>query len=265
MSGFIVTEGSLRTALDAGYIHPVFQPVYQAPVGIPTGLEILARWCMPDGYAVPTDVFIAQAMRSGLETAIARTLLENAIPSVCTLARILGQPLIVGINAGPQSLADPTFLVACASFIASCRGAGVSLAVEVTEREPLLPELTSALKRLKSTGAVLVLDDFGTGYAKADVLTWLQPDIVKLDRSLTVLAGKNDSEGRLADALKAVDSIGAKVLAEGVENTREYNWLLKHGVRLYQGYLFGRPTSSETIVEVMRSGSIVISQQCIDS
>lgn len=241
MSNCIVTEGALRQALCAGQITAALQPVVHAPDGMLNGLEVLARWNLPDGSVISPDAFIAQATRSGQEAAITRELMVKVSPVVCQLASSLKHPLIVGFNAGPGCLANPSFEEACSRFINTCHKDGVILAIEITEREPLTPALLPYLSRLRALGAKIVLDDLGAGYATVDVFPELVPEVVKLDRALTALAGAGDPEGRLACLLGAVQRFGATILAEGVETYREFNWLYGHGVRLFQGYLFGKP------------------------
>lgn len=131
-----MTEGALRQALCAGYITPVVQPIVSAPEGNTVGVEMLARWFLADGCAVPPDAFIAQARRSGLETAIARTLMKKMAPAAHWMAKSPGHPLVIGVNAGSVCLTDPVFEVACAAFKSDCLNANVGLAVEITEREP---------------------------------------------------------------------------------------------------------------------------------
>lgn len=253
MSGFLITEGALRQALCAGYITPAVQPIVRAPEGRTIGVEMLARWFLADGCAVPPDAFIAQASRSGLEAAIARTLMEKTAPVACRLAQSLGQPLVVGVNAGPACLTDPAFAAACTAFTSACRNADVGLAVEITEREPLMRGLVPIIWQLRAMGVKIVLDDFGIGYATADVLPWLLPDIVKLDRSLTMLAGVGDPSGQLTETLETLNFHGITILAEGVETRKEYDWLYANGIRLFQGYLFGRPVSPEKLNNSNRS------------
>jgi EAL domain-containing protein (putative c-di-GMP-specific phosphodiesterase class I) len=247
LSSFLVTEGALRQALCAGNITPAVQPVVRAPDNSTIGIEMLARWFLADGYAVSPDAFIAQATRSRLEVAIARALMKKTAPVACRMAQSLGQPLVVGVNAGATCLTDPAFASACAAFISSNHYSDVSLAVEITEREPLTPSLLPAIGQLRAMGVKIVLDDFGMGYATADVLPWLLPDLVKLDRSLTILAGAGDAEGKLTGALETLNNHGMTILAEGVETCKEYDWLYARGIRLFQGYLFGRPVSPENL------------------
>lgn len=255
MSDFNLTEKSLRHALHRGDIKPAFQPVILAPQGKLVGLEVLARWYLSDGSSVPPEEFIKISTRCGLEAVIAKVLMKSAAPTVCRLSRQLMKPLIIGFNAGPTCLVDPVFEAACVEFNRICRGQGVSLAVEVTERDPLSPEIKKYLKQLQNIGATLVLDDYGSGYSKADVLTWMKPQILKLDRSLTMLAGDNQSAIKLSRLLESISCSGAQVLAEGVENQNEYHWFFKHGVRLFQGYFFSHPLSAEMLETTISSGA----------
>jgi len=101
-----------------------------------------------------------------------------------------------------------------------------------------------------------VLDDYGTGYAMQQVLSWLQPDVVKIDRSLTALAGKGDPEGLLARTLEALRRYNVTVLAEGVETSEEYRWLRARGIPLFQGWLTGKPMPGEALIASLRSGAL---------
>jgi EAL domain-containing protein (putative c-di-GMP-specific phosphodiesterase class I) len=256
MSRLMMGEGALRRALCEGHITPAFQPVIREPGSVLHGVEVLARWYQPDGSVITPDRFIPQVVRSGLEPALARTLMKQAVPTVRTLAAVTGRPVVVGFNAGPACLADPEFAGICEDFLAACGDTGAGLAVEVTEREPLHPELVPTLDRLRTAGIRLVLDDYGTGYAMQQVLPWLQPDVVKIDRSLTALAGKGDPEGLLARTLEALRRYSVTVLAEGVETSAEYRWLRARGIPLFQGWLTGRPMAGEALIASLRSGAL---------
>lgn len=248
MKGFTVTDLALHQALFTGQIMPAFQPVVHMPDGILIGLEVLARWYLPDGHSVSPEVFIPFATLNGLEPTITQALMAQSAPVVCSLAATLCHPLTVGFNAGPACLTTPDFLTACEMFTNICRNKNVCLAVEITERDPLMPTLCSSLKRLHDTGVKTVLDDYGSGFATAENLDWISPDIVKLDRSLTALAGINDPDGRLDDALRTINTYkGVKIVAEGVESIQEYDWLYGRGIRLFQGYLFSQPVSLNTL------------------
>ncbi|ELE9730697.1 EAL domain-containing protein [Enterobacter kobei] len=254
MSIFTVTKRDLSQALYTGRIVPAYQPIIQVPNGIPVGIEILARWFLSDGSSVPPDIFIPLINRSRLEVALSRSLLLQAAPIMRALSFPTDHPLILGINASPECLASPEFACVCAEFLATCNGTRIRLAVEITEHEPLTSGLLPALCWLQHLGIKIVLDDFGTGYATADVLSWLQPDVVKLDHSLTKLAGKNDPDGILTKTIEMLDRYRVDILAEGVETLTEYRWLAERNINLFQGFLFGRPMLAEPLIQNLRDG-----------
>jgi len=256
MSRLLAGEGALRRALCEGRITPAFQPIIRAPGKVLHGVEVLARWYQPDGSVVTPDSFIPQVVRSGLEPALIRSLMKQAVPTVRALAAATGHPVVVGFNAGPTCLMNPEFAGICEDFLTACGDTGAGLAVEVTEREPLHPKLVPALDRLRTAGVRLVLDDYGTGYAMEQVLSWLRPDVVKIDRSLTALAGEGDPEGLLARHFHVLRRYSVTVLAEGVETRAEYRWLRARGIRLFQGWFTGRPMTSEALLASLRSGTL---------
>lgn len=244
MTGIIFTDAQLARAVAEQDITPAFQPVVRLADGGITGTEVLARWQLPDGRAVPPDAFIPRAEALGLMVTLTAGLMTRVSGLLRARTPALSGPLTVGFNAGPSCLVSPVFERGCRDFMAAFPAGNVRLAVEVTEREPLTAALAAPLFRLKAAGVTVVLDDYGTGYATEDALDLIQPGVVKTDRSLTRLSGVGDPEGRLERCLKRLRARpGLQILAEGVETEEELKWLRSRGVSLVQGYLFGRPAS----------------------
>lgn len=232
----------LEQAVAEGSIYPVFQPVVDIKTRQIIGAEVLARWTQADGTSVPPDIFISQSMESGLIVPLSlsiinsvRTLLiHNRIPS--------GNCLTIGFNTERACLESTIFIKTCLEFIASFSEKGISLALEITEREPISNMSLKGLELLRQAGAIIVLDDFGTGYATLEAIQVIKPDIVKLDRTLTTLADQGDKNNILSHYIDEMNSrSGLRILAEGVETFTEQTWLYSHGVSLMQGWRYGRP------------------------
>lgn len=105
---------------------------------------------------------------------------------------------------------------------------------------------TQALKKFiarhKSRGFVIAIDDFGTGYSSFDRLEFIQPDIVKVDRSIIYNVHNNFINSEILSAISNMcHNIGAIVLAEGVEHRDEILTCMKKDIDIYQGYWFSRP------------------------
>lgn len=107
-----------------------------------------------------------------------------------------------------------------------------------------LDTLVAALRQLKRQGCVIAVDDFGAGHANIDRLWRLEPDIVKLDRSLLRDASQTRQARALYPRLVAMlQEIGALVVAEGVENEREGVIALESQADFVQGFYFARPAA----------------------
>ncbi len=123
------------------------------------------------------------------------------------------------------------------------------IVLEVTERAALdlIGDVRPRIARLRSQGFRIALDDLGAGYAGLNSFTLLDPDIVKLDMSLTRDVDSLPTKRRLvASMTRLCSELGMQVVAEGIESVDERDTLSELGCDLMQGYLFAQP--SETMV-----------------
>jgi blue light- and temperature-responsive anti-repressor len=130
------------------------------------------------------------------------------------------------------------------------------LLIEVTEGEVIRrpKEFIQLLNRYRANGVRLAIDDFGAGYSGLNLLADFQPDLIKLDMHLVRNIDRAGPRQAIARGiLQVCDDLGIEVIAEGVEAVGEYHWLRRIGVRLFQGYLFGRP-AFESLVEPVFPG-----------
>lgn len=116
--------------------------------------------------------------------------------------------------------------------------------LELTERAPLSPGpvLANRLARLRSMGFRFAIDDLGAGYAGLSSLALVEPEIVKIDRSLVDHVDESPTRQRLVRAMTTLCAEqGTVVLGEGVERAEEAECLAELGCTLFQGYFFARP------------------------
>jgi EAL domain-containing protein (putative c-di-GMP-specific phosphodiesterase class I) len=128
------------------------------------------------------------------------------------------------------------------------------LILEVTEgamiKDPA--RFVERINTYRGAGVRLAIDDFGAGYAGLNLLAEFQPDIVKLDMGLVRDIDNKGPRHAIARALiQACNDLGLEVLAEGIESPAEFNWFAKRGVRLFQGFLFGRPAFRQIVAPAM--------------
>jgi EAL domain-containing protein (putative c-di-GMP-specific phosphodiesterase class I) len=161
------------------------------------------------------------------------------------LAASLGLKSGLSLNFLPRAL--ETLPDAITSTIDAARNVGLSerkIFLEVTEGELIrdLAQFSMTLNQYRTSGIHLAIDDFGAGHSGLNLLAEFQPDVIKIDMHLVRdIDGKGPRQAIVRAVIQACDDLGIDVIAEGVETDPEYRWFKRAGVRLYQGYLFGRP------------------------
>jgi len=161
------------------------------------------------------------------------------------LAGRLGLCCHINLNVLPRSLAGAGAQMR--ALIAAAERWGVSLdrvVLEFTEGEAIDDhgEFAALVDEYRALGMKVAIDDFGAGYSGLNLLADFQPDMIKLDMNLVRGIESRGARQSIARAIAMVCSdLGIDVIAEGVETREEYEWFVGEGVRLFQGYLFGRP------------------------
>ena len=158
----------------------------------------------------------------------------------------VGRRTRFGVNLLPASLLAPTF--EAAAFAERVARAGLSpnqIIVECTEQQAIadVPSLKKQVKALRRLGFGFAIDDAGAGYASFNIIAALEPTIIKIDREIVTRIGNKDSIAKkaLVEAFVSFSGrIGAKTIAEGIENHRDLDALIGCGVDFGQGYLLGR-------------------------
>ncbi|MGV1004322.1 MAG: sensor domain-containing phosphodiesterase [Candidatus Nanopelagicales bacterium] len=213
-------------------IQIVAQPIIDLYDGRVRGVEMLSRF--PDWpHLSPASVF-EQAEAFGLGPDLELLAIEEAVfasaevPLRCRF----------GINAGPAALHSPLLLNAV-------DGADLArMTLELTEhtRMPTSLTLDSPLGVLRRAGVQLAIDDTGKGFSSLSRILDLRPEVIKLDRELTLGIETDPVRQALASALVGFASgLQALVVAEGIETRSAFDLMRSMGVQCGQGFLLGRP------------------------
>jgi EAL domain-containing protein (putative c-di-GMP-specific phosphodiesterase class I) len=217
--------------LRAGAVRTVFQPIVDLHSGSMVAVEALSRGPAGTDLEAP-DALFAAAAESGWTLQLDQLCIKRAMRA----ARSVNEGLAVFINAEPQTLAHP-------STARLLGGLGEQLMIEVTERH-LARDPAGVLRCLayvRAVGAGVALDDLGADPTSTAFLSFVQPDVIKLDMAL-IQGRPTELIGQVATAVMAhAERTGAVILAEGIETEQQRRRALGLGATLGQGYLFGRP------------------------
>lgn len=227
-----VILGRLAPVLDGQGLSTVFQPIIELESGSPSGFEALARFA-PEPVRGP-DVWFADAHSVGLEVELDLAALR------CALGHSAAVPggAYLALNVTPSTVTSGRLAELC--NVADAR----STVLEVTEHDFIqsYAEIVAQLAPLREAGVRLSVDDAGAGYASLRHILSLNPDVIKLDMSLTRGIHADPARRALISAMASFGSdTGAQVVAEGVETIDELETLRAIGVSHAQGYYLGRP------------------------
>ncbi len=245
-------EADLRSALRKGEFALHYQPQV-ADSGAVIGFEALLRWRHPEqGLVAPAD-FIHVAEETGLIVPIGMWVLQKACEQLLAWA---GRPetaaLKLAINVSARQFRHPLFVEHTLEIL---RRSGVNpqrLRMELTE-SLLVDEINGTIgkmKLLKAAGLGFSLDDFGTGFSSLSCLRRLPLDELKIDHSFFRNVLTKESDAAIVRTIVVLaQSLKLDLIAEGVEDERQRDFLLSHGCHGYQGYLFAGALDERQLAE----------------
>lgn len=235
---------SLRHALDNHELRVYYQPLHDLHDGRQVGMEALVRWQHPQRGLVPPGEFIPIAEDNGLIGAIDAWVLEQACRQMVRWNAEGSSLHFVAVNISSRLFSRGELDLKVAQVLAETGLNPAQLELEVTE-SAVMEDPTAAqvlLTRLRALGIRLAIDDFGTGYSSLARLKRLPVDKLKLDQSFVRGLPSDPEDAAIARAVIALGhSLDLKILAEGIEQQEQADFLRELGCDYGQGYYFGRP------------------------
>ncbi len=222
----------VRQVLDGDALKIVFQPIADLRTGRVIGVEALARFAVEPQRS--PAVWFAQASEVGLRLELELAALRAA------LSQLDGLPsdIRLAVNLSPETVTSTP----CRDILAAVPGN--RLVIEITEDAPVddYDAVNEALGGARTQGGQLAIDDAGAGFASLRHILRLNPDIIKLDLTITRGIDTDRRRRALASALITFASqIGASIVAEGIETRAELDALRDLGAAYGQGYYLARP------------------------
>jgi len=252
-------ESKLRSALELNELQVWYQPIVDCESGEWIAAEALLRWHSKDlGWIYP-DQFIPLAEESGLIVPIGRWVLEQATAAAVRWREQLGRDLAIAVNISPRQFRDPQFAEVVRHAIENAGLSPRQLELEITERLILDQSLSTddLLSTFDSMGVRLSVDDFGTGYSALGYLKSYPFDILKIDKSFVRDVSSDPTDAALTRAIiYMAHSLGLEVIAEGVEDQLQAEFLRAEGCDYCQGYFYGKPQPEADFIAQLATQAI---------
>lgn len=243
-------EERIETVLCGEGLTIALQPIVLLADGSIAEVEALARFASPPLQG--PDRWFADAARVGRGTDLELVAVALALD---TLEKI-PHPIRLAINVGPETF--------CSQGLLDLLDAAVPerIIVELTEHVDIgdHPRLRQAREDLRRLGCQVAIDDTGSGFAGLSLLLEVAPEIIKLDRALTMGIDRDPVRRALAGALVAfAQETGAHVVAEGIETPEELSTLSDLGISYGQGFYLARPARIEALLPLLDRRRLAIS------
>ncbi len=238
-------EERLSAAVRQDAFHLHYQPIVDVGSLTYAGVEALLRWDDPVEGSVPPDRFIPALEANGSITRVGRWVIRQACRDAAMWQQLRpAPPLPVSVNVSAQQLQQRDFVSSIRAALDESHLPAELLVLEVTESMLVsdTPVVVTRLAELRDLGIRIAVDDFGTGYSSLSYLRTLPLDILKIDK--TFIDGVPDNARGVAVLAAIVDlgiALGLDVIAEGIEDTAQAQWLATARCPFAQGFHYAKP------------------------
>ena len=220
-----------------------YQPIVDGRSGRPVSLEALVRWQHPQQGFISPERFVGLAEQHGFVAELDTWVARRACADLVGLLEE-GHDLRMAVNCSALNLSNPQMPAVVARILERTGLEPARLTVEVTENA-LMNSLGAAIRTLdavRELGVKVSIDDFGSGYSSLTYLRQLPVDTLKVDRAFVREIAEQANDRAITAAIIAMaHKLGLKVVAEGVEEAVQLDYLRENGCDFIQGYYYSRP------------------------
>ena len=249
----------LRKAIERNELRLFYQPKNDIHTGKVCGCEALVRWLNPEHGLVGPDEFIELAEETGLVNSFGEWVMRAAcIQSKVWHSTGLG-PLSISVNVSSHQFLEARLPFTLRRILDLTGADPASLVIEITEGMLLknAENNVKVLEELKAMGIRLSMDDFGTGYSSLSYLNSFPLDELKIDRSFIGEIQQAGDRSAIVSAIIAMaHSMEMNVVAEGVENEHQLQFLKANGCDEYQGFMVSKPVPPKEFAQRFLNATI---------
>jgi EAL domain-containing protein (putative c-di-GMP-specific phosphodiesterase class I) len=248
-------EGALHDALLGDRLELHYQPQIRMADGRLHGVEALARWHHPALGPISPAQFVPLAEIAGLGEAFGKWALRAACRQLGRWRQAGLEVPCVSVNLSAQNFRSPDLARLVEETLRENQLPPQALTLEITESAMMDDSgaTRATVEAIAALGVQLSVDDFGTGYSSLSLISRLPIKELKIDRSFVIGLEERAASRAIASSVIGIgDSLGLTVVAEGVENQEQCEFLEAHGCGVVQGYLLSPPVPPDELEHWLR-------------
>jgi len=250
----ILLEAELRKAFVNDELLAYYQPQINARTNKIIGMESLVRWNHPKlGFVFP-DKFIPMAENSGMIVQLDRIIMKKAVQQLSLWKENGLKPGKLSMNITMKQIDSEDFYDFIKELLSTKNISSKDLILEITENQIMSnPESSiKTLKKLTDLDISIAIDDFGTGYSSLSYLKRLPINELKIDKSFVDGLPDDAVDAALSKTIVSLSkNLNMSIIAEGVENEKQRDFLLENGCETIQGYLYSQAVPAKEMTEII--------------
>ncbi len=253
-------EREMHRAIESDELRVQYQPQIDVRSGLTTGMEALIRWNNTKLGEISPAEFIPLAEDNGLIMELGEWVLKHSISDYQQVARYGMSPGVLSINLSRRQFKSRNIAHTLETAIAKAGMTPQQLTMEITETAIMDDTSRTAqiLNELKEMGVGLSIDDFGVGYSSFAALREFPIDEVKIDRLfITDVVTDTSSQEIIRAIIDVAHALNAEVVAEGIENRKQFEMIKHLGCHRAQGYFLCEPVEATTFPDVCLGGKTI--------
>ena len=251
-------ERELRNGLIQGEFEVFYQPQVSLRDASIRGVEALVRWRHGERGMITPNEFLPLAQETGLIMQLDEFVQRQAFNDVAAWRRAGLGDLNISVNLTAAQIEQEGFVDKLMASIGEAGLEASCVELEITENT-LMQDMEVIIPRLKEVqklGVRIAIDDFGTGYSSLSYLQQFPIDTLKIDRGFVGDIRADETGSSIVDAIVAMArGMRLDLIAEGVENRTQLNYLREHGCDEVQGYLFSAAVPADEIEALLRENA----------
>lgn len=242
-------ENEMKKALDNDEFSIVYQPQFHLQTNEVVGLEALLRWNSSTLGSISPNEFVPIAEQTGMIISIGKWVFQTVLYQINKWKQAMNFTIPIAINISAKQFENEEFIPSISQMLHQFKIDPKYITLELTESIMQNTEQSVKLMGMaRLMGLRIAIDDFGKGYSSLGYLKYLPIDYIKIDKSFIddVAIDKND-ETIVKTIIDMGQHLNIAIIAEGIENESQVQFLVQHNCQFGQGYFYSRPLSTEDI------------------